>query len=57
MPKTSEKAKIAIVGGGRNVGKVFQMQLEMLEELEQYRATGMTPEQIKEMQKMVLLRA
>lgn len=43
----TENMKIAIVGGGRGEGKVFQMQKDLLEELEQYRAIG-TVEELQE---------
>lgn len=39
--------KIAIVGGGRNVGKLMKQQIALLEELESYRAIG-TLEECKE---------
>lgn len=41
-----KKPKIAIVGGGRGAGRTMKTQLELLEELEAYRAIG-TIEELK----------
>lgn len=42
--KFEPKPKIAIVGGGRNVGKTMTALLETLEELEKYKAIGTVEE-------------
>lgn len=36
--------KVVIAGGGRNAGRIFKAQLDLLEELESYKAIGTVEE-------------
>lgn len=50
----AKRPKVAIVGGGRNAGRILKAQLDLLEELESYRAVG-TVEELKTAMKYVSL--
>ena len=50
----AKRPKIAVIGGGRNAGRTLKAHIDLLEELEQYRAIG-TVEELQNMKDHLLM--